>query len=322
MASQIKPAILAANPTFARLYQHLSSSLLTSNGETTSQATSGSRQEALETAKNLQMQNVKTGILEKALKAIAYDGTNGLDSALRERCLLVAACLKRPEIGHEEERLLGADFDQFQHEIASSDGNGVSHLLRQELKDQRDVLLQIGTTSKSSNPPKISTTLSSTLRQINLALDELQLEEIPAADANLAESVSELQSLYREEIELLIEHLEQHTHGIKSRFSKTQAEYYSHVSAGMAAKARILLLQARQSIYTEDVQDALKNYEHHLYVVEERLEERERQLQDETRLFEEQGERRMHECGKRYVTATTEIQNLKAEIDRLESKDR
>lgn len=324
--SQLDPAFLAANPQFAQLHNHLVTSLLTPNGQTASLDRSVSRQETHETANKRHVQRAKTKMLQKGLRAIAFDADNGFHSAERERCLLAAEVLRKGSLSTEEGRLIEADINHFRDDLESKDPGrvGVAQSLNQYFEEQREVLIQM---ASASGPPHTSSskTLESltTILQGKLsALEELNLRTIPALNAKLAENTSELQAFYRELIELEIQHLERHTHGIKLRSSKAQAEYLSTVSAGMAAKAKILLLQTRQEIYDDQVQEALENYAGHLSILEERLRERQRQLEEESRLFEDQGERRMRECGKRYIAVNKEIEDVKAEIARLKPNQR
>lgn len=322
MMNPANPRLLASNDAFAQLHDHLLTSLLTPNGQTTSLAKSVSRQETLETARRYCVQRAKINILRNTLKAVACDGSNSLNSALKERCLLVAAVLVKDHLRGEEKRLFGPDLEQFRSDLQFKDGVGVAQLLSQDLEERHDILYQMAAASRNASSSIKPVSLAAVLKESLSGLEELRNQTIPSLHANLAGSISRLLGLYREWIELQIQQLERHTHGIQIRFTKAQTEYLSAVSAGMAAKSRLLLLQTRQEIYGPEAQEALENYAGHLSIIEERLRERRQQLEDETRLFEEQGDRRMRECGRRYIAVAKDIEDVKAEIARLEPDTR
>ncbi|KAL9113276.1 MAG: hypothetical protein Q9227_002611 [Pyrenula ochraceoflavens] len=319
MIPPIDPAILSANPAFAKLHEHLTTQLLSPDAQTAATATSTARDEALATLQRCHLQLARKSILIDSLNAIACDGDNGLDAAAKERCLLAAALIQRGSLSENETNLLREDLQQLRTELEEPSSKAVM-LLSKYLNDQHKALLQVVTSrpTKSTSALNVHTaTLSAKIRELASSVQHQSQIILPTRQAFLTNSTASLARLYQQLLSLQIQHLERYTHGMGARSTKSQAEYLSTVSAGMAAKAKILLFQTRQDIYTGEVQEALESYAEHLNLIEERLTERETQLAEELKTYQQQGETRMRECGRRYKSVTKEIEELKAEIERL-----
>ena len=80
---------------------------------------------------------------------------------------------------------------------------------------------------------------------------------------------------------------------------------------------RVMKLEALQSIYDPEVRNALLAYEDHLAQVRARLKARERLAKEKLAQYEEVG-RSMGDIASRYVQLMQEIENVKAQIRRLD----
>ena len=80
-------------------------------------------------------------------------------------------------------------------------------------------------------------------------------------------------------------------------------------------------LEALQSIYDPQVRNALQAYEDHLAQVRARLKARERLAKEKLAQYEEVG-RSMGDIANRYVQLMQEIENVKAQIRRLDDSVR
>ena len=323
MIPPINRSILDANPAFAKLYEHLSTALVASDCQTAVTVGSTARAETIETLKKKHLQVARRSLLIEALRAVACDADNGLDRGARERCLVAGVVLQRSFLSEDESRLLKPDVEKFKTDLEIADSK-ISSLLSGYLDYQHRSLLQIanpGSDKASARSRQHSSSLDVSIAKRTADLQRQKQVTLPSRQMMLANTSASLMSLYRSLLSLQIQHLERYTHGIETRSTKSQSEYLSTVSAGMASKAKILFLQARQEIYSDEVQDALATYAEHLSTVEERLGEKEKQLSDELRLYQEQGEARMRECGRRYTSVIKGVEETKREIERLTKRE-
>lgn len=76
-------------------------------------------------------------------------------------------------------------------------------------------------------------------------------------------------------------------------------------------------LEALESIYDPEVRNALQTYEDHLAQVRARLKARERLAKEKLVQYEEVG-RSMGDIANRYVQLMQEVENVKAQIRRLD----
>ena len=85
----------------------------------------------------------------------------------------------------------------------------------------------------------------------------------------------------------------------------------------IARSCRVMKLEALQSIYDPEVKNALRAYEDHLAQVRARLKARERSAKENLAQYEEVG-RSMGAIANRYVELVQEVENVKAQIRRLD----
>lgn len=78
-------------------------------------------------------------------------------------------------------------------------------------------------------------------------------------------------------------------------------------------------LEALQSIYTPEVKGAIEAYEDHLAQLNARLRARERIANERLGQYDEVG-RSMGKIAERYVGLVQEVENVKAQIRRLENR--
>lgn len=82
---------------------------------------------------------------------------------------------------------------------------------------------------------------------------------------------------------------------------------------------RVMKLEALQSIYDPQVKNAIEAYRNHLIQVRARLKARERSAMERLHQYDEVG-RSMGEIAHRYVELVQEVENVKAQISRLDDK--
>lgn len=324
------PSILTANPQFDLLHKHLTTQLLNPDASTRSTSI---RYEP--TAKKLRHHHIKAAqddILRRALHSIVTDDT--LPPELIELVLAIATYLtEAPNMALSDEAhgLMAPEVEAFQQNLHT-----IAPILSQQIQREQDTLLPLASPSPSTSPTTsslspnhanpTSTTnsspslLATTLTTRLAALQHLRTTKLPTTTTTLTSALSTLLATHTIHLELLIRHLELHTHGTLSRHTLARASHLSAVAAGLDAKVRLLTLQARHSVYTPAVQRALSTYAAHLADYRSRLSGREELLRRELELYEEAGEEGLRECAKRYRAVAREIGMVKGEIVRLEGE--
>jgi hypothetical protein len=131
---------------------------------------------------------------------------------------------------------------------------------------------------------------------------------------------------YQKAIELAIFHLEKTTHGTVSQHIKARSEYLTLQALSVSLLVKEKETNARQMIYTKQVQRALGNYMQHLRVEKERINERTREAE---RILwgygvgrDDRGEKEkvMREIARMYGIMKEEIESVERDVGRLQGK--
>ena len=142
-------------------------------------------------------------------------------------------------------------------------------------------------------------------------------EAIAQAHLQLATETSALHDLYRQVLATSIRLLEQTIHGSLARGTKAKAEYLALVAEGMAKKLGVQHRQLLAQVYSEDVQEVLKQRSENA-----RNEERQvrRKIDEaEEKLGQYRAGRGMEGMAREYAEILRETEKVKGEIGRLEA---
>ena len=321
MIPPLAPPILAANPQFAVVHQRLTTELL--NADASTKAASIPYEACAKELRQHHIRAAQDDILKRALHSILTD--QALPPALFELVVNIATYLtEAPNLALSDDAhdLMAPEVEAFRQSLHKT----IAPILSKRLQDERDALLPLVSrppsrpataTTTAPTPSLFTTTLTTRLA----ALRHLRTTTLPAKTTALTTTLSTLLAMHAAHLELHIRHLELHTHGTLSRHTLARASHLSAVAAGLDAKLRLAVLQARHALYTPAVQRALGAYAAHLADYRSRLSGREELLRRELDLYEEEdGAEGLRECAKRYAVVTREIGAVKDEIARLEDQ--
>ncbi|KAL8793581.1 MAG: hypothetical protein Q9195_003844 [Heterodermia aff. obscurata] len=111
--------------------------------------------------------------------------------------------------------------------------------------------------------------------------------------------------------------LESVKYGSVARANNAEVSYLVAAAEGLDEKLRVMKLEALQSIYDPEVRNAIQAYKDHLAQVRARLQARERLAKEKLAQYEKVG-RSMGDIANRYVELMQEVENVKAQIQRLD----
>ncbi|RMZ82510.1 hypothetical protein DV737_g1975, partial [Chaetothyriales sp. CBS 132003] len=158
-------------------------------------------------------------------------------------------------------------------------------------------------------------------RQFNRVRD-LQTQQIPQARYGVTNSAVGLLRAQAQEAEWLVRWLEQRRHGAQGRYVGGRARWLAGVARGMAAKAKVGYLEGWRDgdgEGDEGWQQKVRQKMGQLQEEEEELVLRESELSEA--LAEYAGdEEMMQQLGKRYAEIESEIDQVKADVERLSSR--
>lgn len=146
---------------------------------------------------------------------------------------------------------------------------------------------------------------------------EQSRETIAQARLQLATETYALHDLYRQVLATSIRLLEQTIHGSVARGTKAKAEYLALVAEGMAKKLGVQHGQLLAQVYSEDVQDTLKQRSGDARVEERAVRRKIDEAED--RLAQYRAGRGMEGMASEYAEILREMEKVKAEIARLEA---
>lgn len=141
----------------------------------------------------------------------------------------------------------------------------------------------------------------------------------------LVGKVRELLSLHHHASELVINHLEQVMYGSVSRSLKTKSEYLSLTAQHLELESRSKYIRGNKMVYTDDVKNALSEYQRSLRDSRERLKEKKRDLEKLLAgygLGEPDGDKRkiMQSIADKHADLEKEFKEVWRDIEKLKGK--
>ncbi|KAL4919972.1 hypothetical protein BDW62DRAFT_29218 [Aspergillus aurantiobrunneus] len=344
------PTVLANNPHFKCLHQHLTASLLNSDGSTRAIDAQPARREALNELRSCQVRNAKKQIKKQTLQQLAFDPDDELPDDCRELLAIVSLYLESSpnqldiindaRDGADVDTLLTPDIEQFYtklpviapyftralssavHDLRSLANAGDKRVLSNTSAESSRSQIQARSRAKAARQSPLSPQLSERVQ----ALRHIQLSELPAARTRMAATAAEVLAMRAAILERTVTLLERTKHGALARATKTKAEHLDTVAHGVEGKLRVMRLDALATIHTPEVNAALSRYHQHLRGARARLEERRDLALEELQAYEHadsnsaRGPARsgpIAEIARRYGSLVREIEDVKLEIQRL-----
>ncbi|KAL5365711.1 hypothetical protein BJX96DRAFT_180085 [Aspergillus floccosus] len=338
------PTILENNPQFKKLYQHLTTTSLNSDGSTRAHDAQPERKAALESAKKQ--------IKKRVLRQLAFDPNSELPDDSRDNIAIVTLYLdsSRSQLDLDNDirddvdalSFLASDIDAFYSELPSLIPP-FSRILSSLTRDLRLVADAGIATSNSASSTETSrprhrsrqsmakfapqVPLSSQLQERIQRLRQKQLSDLPAARARMAATAAEVLAMRTAVLERTVTLLERAKHGALARATKAKAEHLAMVAQGVEGKLSVMQLEIFNTIHTPEITAALRRYREHLQNVRERLEERRTQAQEELDAYavadsdasRHVGSGPVREIACRYGVLLKEMEDVRMEIQRLDS---
>ncbi|CAG8322760.1 unnamed protein product [Penicillium salamii] len=332
------PSILEHNPQFKRLYENLTTSLLTSDASTRTQP----RSSAHAVVEQCQTQHAKKRIKEHLLEEIAFVPDTTLSADHHDNLAIITLFLSSPPgaltPGQDNDTLslLGPDIQTFTANIPTL-VQPLSSLLSKSIYDLR----ALSTQQQAPEPelpshhararardrrvrtsmapiPLLSDELSSRVRNLR----QTQLVEIPAARRKMAVTAAEVIALQTYILERTVVILERAKYGALARATRAKADHLAIVAQGVEGKLEVTKLEIGAMIYSPETVAALSRYKMHLAETAERLEELKKAATADLKAL---GDPEL--CGldggalddikSRYGTLAREVELVKAEISQL-----
>ncbi|RDW82312.1 hypothetical protein BP6252_03424 [Coleophoma cylindrospora] len=330
MLPPIEDSVLQSNPKFAVLYATLSQKILDPSGATKNSPAQKERDTVSESLNAARIRANKRHLVRNTLQVADLSETSRsksqsapLPAELVELILLLSHRLSSPDIPLEQRQLLESTE---QWALLQTYTPRIGELIASHLHNQALGLARI--LSPTSNPsflhrqiPKIVPLVTEMQKQLLLRKLEIEQRRI-----GLVTKTTTLLGLYQMAITFTIHILEQNKHGAVSRNAKTKAEYLALSAKKEAAEAKILVGKAEKLVYTEDVKDALGNYERELRNGRERLKERRKMLERELWAYgigreDDTKERTMKEIARVYGEMVRELEEISLDDNNNSSND-
>ncbi|KAL2862885.1 zf-CSL-domain-containing protein [Aspergillus lucknowensis] len=292
------PTVLANNPQFKRLYQHLTSTLLNPDGSTRAIDAQPSRKKVIDELRSCQLRNAKTQIKKHTIQQLAFDPGNDLPDDSRESLAIVSLYLESsPHNLHllndggrvrDEHRLLASDMDKFYENLPIL-MPAFTRVLSSAVYDIRalvnvaDSTRRLGVRTKSAQHTLLSPQLSARVRNLR----HMQFSELPAARTQMATTAAEVLAMRTAVLERTITSLELVKHGSLARATKAKADHLYTVAGGVMEKLKLRRLDILATIHTAEVNAALSRYHRHLRDTRVGLEERQGRALEELEAYAE-----------------------------------
>jgi hypothetical protein len=360
MIPPVPQCILESNPQFASLHRHLTTNLLHPDGSTRASSKAHASVSAtvrpylLRIAKEEILTASLRDVAEEDKQVVQ------LTPSLREVIATASMILEEApsaNLSAEDHDVLATDIDTFHIKIEDIAVAVSKHLHQQHhllckiaaaatapaqdstLKSPAAYTNRVTHNILHTRP---TITHSSSLSSLPALLDPLLTASsnpalLHSSLRHLSTTALHHSSVHRTLLTTAITHLERTTLGLHARHTKARSAHLSAVASGLAKRIEALFLQSRNRLYSGEVQRALRNYQRHLDAVEDSLEEREAVLRGVCDEFDEVGfdgveggnatdagnsQRRglMRELGMRYGEVLGEIEIVKADMERLQTR--
>ncbi|KAL2857882.1 hypothetical protein BJY01DRAFT_69548 [Aspergillus pseudoustus] len=338
------PMVLANNPHFQRLYQHLTSSLLNPDGSTRAIDMQPTRQEVINELRGCQLRNAKKQIKKQTLQQLAFDpnselpddvGNFCLSRSCREPLAIVSLYLEsspsKLDLLNDQrdnadvQSLLTPDVDKFYSHLPRLIP-AFSRALNSNVQDLRALAnapQRPDGRTKAARQSPLSPQMSERLQ----SLRKIQLSRLPEARTRMAATAAEVLATRAAVLERAVTLLERTKHGSFTRATKAKAEHLYTVAHGVDGKLKVMRLDLLAAIHTAEVNAALSQYHRHLRDMRVRLEERRELALDELKAYEDADSTisrgpatsgPIAEIARRYGSLIREIEDINVEMKRLQ----
>ncbi|KAJ0426429.1 hypothetical protein BJY00DRAFT_85161 [Aspergillus carlsbadensis] len=332
------PTVLANNPQFQRLYQHLTTALLNPDGSTRALDAHPARVEASNELRSCQLRNAKKQIKKHTFQQLAFDPGSDLPDDCREPLAIVSLYLESSpnnlellsdqRDGADVHSLIAPDIDKFYSKLPILIP-AFARALSLDVQDLRALVNAVGGTPRPSLRMEAGrlSSLSSQLGERVQSLRQLQFAKLPAARTQMAATAAEVLATGAAVLERTVTLLERTKHGSLARATKAKAEHLYTVAHGVEGKLKVMRLEILATIHTTEVNAALSQYHRHMRDMRVRLEERRELALNELQAYEDAdpaSSRRpgntgpISEVARRYGSLIREIEHVNMEIQRLQ----
>ncbi|KAL9609705.1 MAG: hypothetical protein Q9167_005555 [Letrouitia subvulpina] len=290
MIPPLSPTLQASNPKFARLYTHIVSTFLNPDGSLRLSPTEADAQAQTEQSlQELQSHNAQLLLLKDSLLSLLATSPSLTDA---QKDLILLLCSPSPS--------------PFPSPYLPSNAADLLEPLTAQISH---ALIATATTLTSAFPlPQELETKSRT------AARGAQLR---TAQLALTDQAAQLSALNRDICSTAIGVLEGAKFGGVARAVDARAVYLERVAEGMAWKARVKALEARERVYDEDVVEALGNYHRHVERYRESLDARAQDAEERLEAYQGAGGRAMAEIVAEMGRLREEVKTVRGEMERL-----
>ena len=327
MMPPVAPAILASNPKFAKVHEHLTKHLL--NDDASTATSDASRQATLDKLTSQRVQVAEHHLLTNALFRICV--AEGVPDDLRDLVLVVAGYICDSgglSVSEEEHELMREDVQAFKVRIGD-----VARELGRDLREEYETLnsianaapdgLQMHDTKRSRITARDSSaSLESITDDLKSTIANLRSHVIPAAQYSSTTALTSLLQSQSQHLQHLIRNLEQRTHGAEARHVIARAQFLSTVAQGLEAKTKVTYLERRRDVYSLEMREGLKKRMRELDEEERGVEERKMMLEGTLEEYEDVGGEVMRALGRRYAEIEREVEEVRGDIEGLRGKVR
>lgn len=330
MIPPVPPALLASNPKFEKLHQHLIQSAVDLDASTI--ALNASRQCITD---QLQLQRVHAAE-DRILTASLYEmcTSEDLPKDLRDLIFVIASYVAdagKLGLTNDEHAMMREDVQPFRLSLDET-----SEALGRSLSSKHEALASVAalatealSTSRiprhdarcissysQAHPPD----LSSQIGMLTSSVNHLRTQRLPSAQYEATNSLILLLRSQAQYLRHLIRYLEQRKHGAEARHLVARAQFLSTVAQGLEAKTKVTYLEQRRDIYSPQLRQKLASKMNELDEEEVTLVARRRDLQAALDEYEDAGGDVMRKLGKKYAEVEDEIEEVKRDVKRLSDR--
>jgi hypothetical protein len=327
MIPPVAPTLLASNPKFEKVHQHLTKNVLAVDAST---RTINASHEAISAQLDARrVQEAEDRILSASLFELC--GSAELPLELRDLVLIIGSYISdtgKLGLTEKDHGLMKDDADILRSRIGE-----IANALSQSLMLQYDTLTSVASTasdsaSASQIPTRDARHLSSTFRSdssdlkslvqtLTSDIQHLRRQAVPSAQYDASNVLSTVLKSQAQYLQHLIRHLEQRKHGAEARHLVARAQFLSTVAQGLDAKSKATYLEQRRDVYSPQLRQELADRMGQLEEEEEMIAQRRRSVQAALHEYDVVGGDVMRTLGKRYGDIEKDLEEVKKDVEHL-----
>lgn len=315
MIPPVAPSVLASNPTFEKVHQHLTKQVLNINASTRSINASHEAVAAQLSARRVEEAE------DRILSASLLESHHSAELPLEAHELILVIFSYISDTGQlglteEEHSLMKRDADDFRSRIGD-----IANAVSQHLTSEYETLASIASTScETTSAQRRLPDLPDLKILVHSLRSEIQYHRkkaLPSAQYDAINALIALLNSQAQHLQQLIHHLEQRKHGAEARHLIARAQFLSTVAQGLESKSQATYLEHRRDVYTPKLRQELAEQIYQLEEEEQIIAQRRQNVEAAIHECEVVGGDVMKTLGKRYGEIEKEIEEIKRDMELL-----